>query len=112
MKLSEFFDSRHIDASFFEANGKINFGLWYKEAEYSVLIQKAGTNRIAACLLKNDVSFEDSTFDFKSAERSITTSFNDFLKGWNRLEDEVLPDRTFQWWEKPFRLWKKLEELL
>lgn len=112
MKLSEFFSRHHIDASFFEADGKINFGLWYQEAKYSVLIQKIGPNRIIASLLENDVSFENPTFDFKSSERSIITSFDQFLKEWGNLENEIFPDRALEWWKKPFLIWEQMEKKL
>ena len=112
MKLSEFLSRRHIDASFFERDGKINFGLWYQEAEYSVLIQKAGPNRIIASLLENDVSFENPVFHFKSAERCIVTSFDHFIKEWDKLENEIFPNREIQMWKKPFRIWERLEKEL
>lgn len=112
MKLSEFLARRHIDATFFERNGKINFGLWYQEAEYSVLIQRAGPNRIVACLLENDVSFNNSIFHFKSAERSIIASFDQFLKEWDHIEDEFLSNKALEWWKKPFLIWEQMEKRL
>lgn len=110
MKLSEFLSQHHIDATFFEANGKINFGLWYKDAKYSILIQRFGQNQIVACLLEDDKSFDNKTFHYKSIERSIVSSFDEFLKKWDALENEIYPNRKIEMWRKPFVLWEKLEK--
>lgn len=112
MKLSEFLVRRGIDASFFEKDGKINFGLWYKEAKYSVLIERFGQNQIIASLLEDDVSFENTTFNFKSVQRSIIAPFGQFLKEWDYLESEIFPDREIEMWKKPFRIWERLEKNL
>ena len=112
MKLSEFLSRHHIDAAYFEADGKINFGLWYKEAKYSVLIEKFGQNQIIASLLEDDKSFYNGVVRYNSVERNIVSSFEDFIKKWDSLEDIVYPDRKIEMWRKPFVLWEKLEELL
>lgn len=112
MKLSEFLNRHHIDASFFEADGKINFGLWYKEAKYSILIERFGQNQIVASLLEDDKSFYNAVFKYNSIERGIISSFDEFLKKWDSLEDTIYPDRKVEMWRKPFTIWEKLEELL
>lgn len=112
MKLSVFLATHHIDGAFFQNEGKINFGLWHKEAKYSVLIQKFGQNQIIASLLEDDVSFENPTFRFKSIERNIVSSFDEFLKKWDALENEIYPDRKIEMWKKPFRIWERLEKEL
>lgn len=109
MKLSTFFAQRGIDAAFFEADGKANFGLWHKEAKYSVLIQRFGQNQIVACLLEDDKSFYNGAFRYNSVERSIVSSFDEFLKKWDALENEIYPDRKVEMWKKPFRIWERLE---
>lgn len=112
MKLSEFFARHHIDAAYFEADGKANFGLWYKEAKYSVLIEKIGQGRIIASLLEDDKSFYNGVLRYNSVERSIVSSFDEFLRKWDSLEDEIYPNRKIEMWRKPFVLWERLEEIL
>ena len=112
MKLSEFLARRGIDASFFERDGKVNFGLWHKEAKYSVLIERFGQSQIIASLLEDDKSFYNGVVRYNSVERSIVSSFDEFLKKWDSLEEKIYPDRKVEMWRKPFVLWEKLEELL
>jgi len=112
MKLSDFLARRGIDASFFERDGKVNFGLWHKEAKYSVLIERFGQNQIVASLLEDDKSFYNGVFRYNSVERSIVSSFDEFLKKWDSLEDEIYSDRRIEMWRKPFAIWDKLEASL
>lgn len=112
MKLSEFLNRHHIDASFFEADGKINFGLWYKEAKYSVLIERFGQGQIIASLLEDDKSFYNGAVKYDSIERGIVSSFDEFLRKWDSLEDEVYSNRKIEMWKKPFVIWERLEEVI
>ena len=112
MKLSVFLAAHHIDAAFFQNGGKINFGLWYKEAKYSVLIEQFGKNRIAASLLEDDRSFYNPVFKYNSFQRTIVMDFNRFIQEWTRLEDEVFPNLKIEMWRKPFVIWERLETLV
>ena len=112
MKLANFLSCRNIDAAFFEKDGKVNFGLWHKEAKYSVLIERFGHNQIIASLLEDDKSFYNGVVKYNSVERSVVSSFDEFIKVWDSLEDTIYPDRKVEMWRKPFVLWDKLEEML